>query len=395
MCGIIGFTGNIDAKEVLLQGLKSLEYRGYDSAGISFFTENGVNTIKSVGKVDGLADKVASVAADVVTKCGIGHTRWATHGGVSEVNCHPHHYGRVTLIHNGIIENYKELQEELAADGKEPVSQTDSEIAAMVIDSCYKNNPIKAIKKAVKKFTGKIMQQPPSFSAIHIDGKRASDLARSGKTTEIPFRPVQVFSAEIQEILLDSSVKNDEKRVLACCIEFSVSKGTYIRSLARDIAIECGSAGHLVGLLRTKVGNFRLEDAAGFSELEEFNIENAFISAEKTKKLEQIAQENKKNNIHIKKEPDSAELELESQCVKKSVPMIKELASLCGFGCLTLAEGKNVLFENGAKLQSNMFTTSPFEVKEKIAAVFTPSEDFKGLLEKNEQGYFSYSFVVH
>ena len=154
MCGIIGFTGNIDAKEVLLQGLKSLEYRGYDSAGISFFTENGVNTIKSVGKVDGLADKVASVAADVVTKCGIGHTRWATHGGVSEVNCHPHHYGRVTLIHNGIIENYKELQEELAADGKEPVSQTDSEIAAMVIDSCYKNNPIKAIKKAVKKFTG-------------------------------------------------------------------------------------------------------------------------------------------------------------------------------------------------------------------------------------------------
>lgn len=154
MCGIIGFTGNIDAKEVLLQGLKSLEYRGYDSAGISFFTENGVNTIKAVGKVDGLKDKVSSVANDIKTKCGIGHTRWATHGGVSEVNCHPHHYGRVTLIHNGIIENYKELQEELAADGKEPVSQTDSEIAAMVIDSCYKSNPIKAIKKAVKKLSG-------------------------------------------------------------------------------------------------------------------------------------------------------------------------------------------------------------------------------------------------
>lgn len=253
----------------------------------------------------------------------------------------------------------------------------------------------KDLEMAVKKYTGKIMQQPPSFSAIHIDGKRASDLARSGKTAEIPFRPVQVFSAEIQEILLDSSLKNDEKRVLACCIEFSVSKGTYIRSLARDIANECGSAGHLIGLLRTRVGNFRLEDAAGFSELEEFNIENAFISAEKTKKIEQIAAENKKNNIHIKKSIDTAELELENQCVQKSVPMTKELAALCGFGCLTLDEGKSALFENGVKLQSNMFTTSPFEVNEKIAAVFTLSEDFKGLLEKNEYGYFSYSFVVH
>lgn len=153
MCGIIGFTGNINAKDVLLQGLKALEYRGYDSAGISYFTENGIRTIKAVGKVSGLAEKVALSGNDV-TKCGIGHTRWATHGGVSEINCHPHRFGKVTLIHNGIIENYKELQEELALDGKEPVSQTDSEIAAMVIDSCYKSNPVRAIKKAVKKLHG-------------------------------------------------------------------------------------------------------------------------------------------------------------------------------------------------------------------------------------------------
>jgi len=153
MCGIIGFTGNINAKDVLLQGLKALEYRGYDSAGISYFTENGIRTIKAVGKVSGLADKVAASPSDTA-KCGIGHTRCATHGGVSETNCHPHRYGKVTLIHNGIIENYKELQDELAKEGKEPVSQTDSEIAAMVIDSCYKNNPVRAIKKAVKKLHG-------------------------------------------------------------------------------------------------------------------------------------------------------------------------------------------------------------------------------------------------
>lgn len=152
MCGIIGFTGNINAKEVLLQGLKALEYRGYDSAGISFFTGTGIKTIKAVGKVAGLVEK--TVMSDDDTKCGIGHTRWATHGGVSEVNCHPHHFGKVTLIHNGIIENYKELQEELALEGKEPVSQTDSEIAAMVIDSYYKSDPVSAIKKAVKKLRG-------------------------------------------------------------------------------------------------------------------------------------------------------------------------------------------------------------------------------------------------
>mgnify|MGYP002710984322 FL=1 len=92
---------------------------------------------------------------------------------------------------------------------------------------------------AVKKYTGKIMQQPPTFSAIHIDGKRSSDLARSGKSAEIPFRQVEVFSSEIQEIMFagtsDSDSENDKKRVLACCIEFSVSKGTYIRDRKRVV----------------------------------------------------------------------------------------------------------------------------------------------------------------
>lgn len=153
MCGIIGFTGTLDAKNVLTEGLKELEYRGYDSAGISFFTDNGIHTIKAVGKVSNLCEKTAAESNETTT-CGIGHTRWATHGGVSDVNCHPHKAGKVTLIHNGIIENYKELQEELAKQGQYPVSQTDSEIAAMVINNCYNGNPIQAIKDAIKKLDG-------------------------------------------------------------------------------------------------------------------------------------------------------------------------------------------------------------------------------------------------
>ncbi|BBF43329.1 glucosamine--fructose-6-phosphate aminotransferase [isomerizing] [Lachnospiraceae bacterium KM106-2] len=153
MCGIIGFTGTLDAENVLVEGLTQLEYRGYDSAGIAFFENDTIRTIKTAGKVSCLKDKVEM--SDISsTNCGIGHTRWATHGGVSDTNSHPHTAGEVTLIHNGIIENYHELQSELEAKGLKPISQTDTEIAAMVINDCYEGDPIDAIKKAVKKLDG-------------------------------------------------------------------------------------------------------------------------------------------------------------------------------------------------------------------------------------------------
>ncbi len=150
MCGIIGFTGTLDAKAVLTEGLAELEYRGYDSAGIAYVTKQGIKTIKTAGKVSCLKEKVESIKEQDQTTCGIGHTRWATHGGVSDINSHPHTAGRVTLIHNGIIENYQKLQAELEKKGKKPISQTDTEIAAMVIDDYYEGDPIKAIKNAVK-----------------------------------------------------------------------------------------------------------------------------------------------------------------------------------------------------------------------------------------------------
>ncbi len=154
MCGIIGYVGSLDAKKVLVDGLQTLEYRGYDSAGISFFTDDNIQTIKTVGKVSVLKDLVKEQADDIISGCGIGHTRWATHGGVSDTNSHPHTAGKVTLIHNGIIENYQELQKELEEIGRKPVSQTDSEIAALLIDSCYHGDPEDAIRVATSRLVG-------------------------------------------------------------------------------------------------------------------------------------------------------------------------------------------------------------------------------------------------
>ncbi len=151
MCGIIGFTGKRDAQPILLDGLASLEYRGYDSAGIAFFRETGKISIrKTIGKV---ADLKMICDDDNKSTCAIGHTRWATHGGVTGANAHPHKVGNVALIHNGIIENYHELMENY--DLKDQlVSETDSEVAAALINRLYKGNPEETIREAVSLLVG-------------------------------------------------------------------------------------------------------------------------------------------------------------------------------------------------------------------------------------------------
>ena len=138
MCGIIGYSGPLEAETILLDGLSQLEYRGYDSAGIAFFdTASNIRLIKRTGKVAALREACDLEKAG--SHCGIGHTRWATHGGVTDANAHPHRAGRVTLIHNGIIENYHDLTEKFGLEGR-LASQTDSEVAAHVLDSFYKLN---------------------------------------------------------------------------------------------------------------------------------------------------------------------------------------------------------------------------------------------------------------
>ena len=151
MCGIIGFIGH-DALSRILNGLELLEYRGYDSAGLAVRGE--AETVPEIHKCQGRVKDLREISPkeDHFT-CGIGHTRWATHGGVSDTNAHPHRVGNVTLVHNGIVENYKELSEEYEVED-ELVSETDTEVVAALLNTFYKGDPNEAIRRTVKKLKG-------------------------------------------------------------------------------------------------------------------------------------------------------------------------------------------------------------------------------------------------
>ena len=153
MCGIVGYKGKQQPKNFLLEGLKNLEYRGYDSSGIALKDGKEIQIIRSVGKISSLEEKVNS---ENVINCsmGIAHTRWATHGIPSEENAHPHRVGKVTLVHNGIIENASELKDELLKENVVFNSETDTEVACAVINKYYDGDAIKAISTAIKKLKG-------------------------------------------------------------------------------------------------------------------------------------------------------------------------------------------------------------------------------------------------
>lgn len=155
MCGIIGYTGSGSAKEKILDGLEILEYRGYDSAGAFFIDQDNFHIVKTKGKVSNLKDEVKKLEGQEFP-VGFGHTRWATHGEPSRENAHPHKVGKVTLVHNGIIENYIEIKNRLSKIGYTFNSETDSEVACALIDSYFKENvhPCVTIWEAEKVLIG-------------------------------------------------------------------------------------------------------------------------------------------------------------------------------------------------------------------------------------------------
>ncbi|MCQ2596844.1 MAG: tRNA pseudouridine(55) synthase TruB [Treponema sp.] len=269
-----------------------------------------------------------------------------------------------------------------------------------------------SLRQAVEKWTGDIQQKPPLYSAIHVDGKRASDLVREGKTFDIPSRPVTVFSSEIKELKYGDGegCEGSDRLVEFARIEFSVSKGTYIRSLARDIAESCGSAAYLTGLFRTKIGNFSVKESAGYSLLPSFNIENAFKKESEYKEVLSISDKEKEKDkseeeLKGKKGPrpfSEEDLQVQKEILETIQELTTETASLCGFETVYLSNKIAAdSFRNGKPLRNAMFTKSLYDFPSECQiAVFEKDdfmleESFCGLINKNAAGKVSYGFVIN
>ena len=153
MCGIVGYIGSRQSTDVLLDGLSKLEYRGYDSAGVALCVNDEIRVVKAQGRLAVLAEKLNGMPP-MASHCGIGHTRWATHGAPSDVNSHPHCAARVSLVHNGIIENYAQLKEHLMKRGYEFCSETDTEVLVKLLDHNYHGEPLDAILRTLEQVRG-------------------------------------------------------------------------------------------------------------------------------------------------------------------------------------------------------------------------------------------------
>lgn len=182
MCGIVGYIGTKRAAPVLLEGLKKLEYRGYDSAGIVTLCRGGFRVVKKKGRVAGLGD---GKGIDGTT--GIGHTRWATHGEPSAKNAHPHIYGRFAIVHNGIIENAPALKSECLARGEKFASETDSEVIAHLLARCYRGDILAALKAVTERLTGSyaiavlVVDQPETIACARFKSPLVVGKSKAGE----------------------------------------------------------------------------------------------------------------------------------------------------------------------------------------------------------------------
>jgi len=174
MCGIIGYIGTRNAVPVVLEGLRRLEYRGYDSAGVAFFADHRIEVRRCSGKIQDLASLLES--ENPFSNTTIGHTRWATHGRPSEENAHPHRSGGVVLVHNGIIENYLPLKKMLLEKGYTFTSETDTEVLCHLIEDYSRRCPLEdAVREALKEVKG-------SYALAVIKEEEPAKLSGSKKT---------------------------------------------------------------------------------------------------------------------------------------------------------------------------------------------------------------------
>lgn len=231
------------------------------------------------------------------------------------------------------------------------------------------------IENVLVQFKGDQLQIPPLYSALHVDGKRASDLARKGKTVDMKSRPIKIFDLSLIEVDNDDSVTYAH-----ICV--SVSKGTYIRSLARDIAYACSSCAHLIKLRRTSIGSFLLKDACFSSELEDFSL----------KMLQPPVSEKEESLIFSKSSAVQASFAQTLHPVIKNsmIQMDEETARLCGFTSVILKSQYEIDFLHGRTLRDECFLEAPSSGEH---AVFLENKQFCGLIEKKMIQY-CYKFVL-
>ena len=196
MCGIVGYAGRKDVIKNIMTGLKSLEYRGYDSAGIAYIADNKINILKKAGPIKNL-DSILDYSSPACV--GISHTRWATHGKADDINAHPHKQGKITLVHNGIIENYDILKKELENKGYTFKTETDTEVAAAQIDDIY--NETKDMIKTLSKMTD-ILKGSYSFNIINEDNPNTIYGIRKDSPLIVGISPEgNMFASDIPAIL--------------------------------------------------------------------------------------------------------------------------------------------------------------------------------------------------
>lgn len=290
--------------------------------------------------------------------------------------------GRLTKL-SGLITGFDKTYEAVIEFGKE----TDTlEYTGKIVKETSLPT-LENLIKSIEKWTGEIDQVPPLFSAIHIDGKRASGLARDGKSVDLPSRKVTVFSSELLETVLENNL------VKYARISFTVSKGTYIRSLGRDIALTAGSCAHLTGLYRKNVGSFKVEDSVFFDEHNIFTIESAL--REKSDYFENLRNMEEHPEMQTERKPFDPK-DLEKIC-STLIPFTPELALECGMEAVYLKNSSSLDdFYHGKPLKSKNFTTSLHDLPSSCdAAVFTLDKTFAGVISKNAENKISYSFVLN
>ena len=248
MCGIVGVVGNKPAPELLIAGLRQLEYRGYDSVGISVFKQGEIKTLKTKGRIDNIALKLEQNPLPNAF-VGIGHTRWATHGEPSDINSHPHGNHRISLVHNGIIENYLQIKERMIRKGYIFESQTDTEALAKLVDYYYvqKGNPLEAIKKVLEKIRGSYALgilfegHPDTIYAIRKDSPLIIGLGKdenfiASDITAILDHTREYYLLEEDEIAI---IKKDKVTVLDHDLE-EIHKEVQVASWDRQSAEKAG-----------------------------------------------------------------------------------------------------------------------------------------------------------